>query len=107
MVAQWAGRSAGRRTGRCPRQGLRESLRAGRCPLYGLQVSRRAGRYPLQGLQEGLLRGVYGGIRPIAPIRSITPTTCPVLARVGVGLISLIGAIGLISPIKVAELNGG
>ena len=103
MVAQWAGRSAGRRTGRCPLQGLR----AGRCPLYGLQVSRRAGRYPLQGLQEGLLRGVYGGIRPIAPIRSITPTTCPVLARVGVGLISLIGAIGLISPIKVAELNGG
>ena len=65
---------------------------------------RRAGRCPPHGLRAGLLRGGYGGIRPIAPIRPITPTTYPILARVGVGLI---GAIGLISPIKVAELNGG
>ena len=71
---------------------------AGRCPLHGLQEGGSVGGYPPQGLREGLIRGDYGGIRPI------TPTTCPTLARVGIGLI---GAIGLISPIKVSELNGG
>ena len=78
VVAQWVARSAGR------------------CPLHGLQEGRSVGGYPPQGLRAGLLRGVYGGIRPIAPIRPITPTTCPVLARVGIGLIGAIGLIGLI-----------
>ena len=47
------------------RRGLRAGLRAGRCPPQGLQESRSAGGYPPQGLRAGLLRGVYGGIRPI------------------------------------------